>query len=338
MIVESPPSLAPISAHDSGLGGGRLFKALAAAFVLILIGACATVPAPPPHTITPPRIAIVAPPEQRPASEGYIDVGGAQLYYWDTGGGGEPLILLHAATGSAESWLYQQPVLADAGYRVIGYSRREHYRSIPSNAASPPPSVDLARFMDALSLPRAHLVATAAGAIVAADFAVSHPHRVNSLVLATSLISFQDPLVVRARPHLALDELRRLPSHVLELSASYRVANPQGVALWIEMEHRALNAPAPARRSANSANTVTFDALAATRLPILLIGGDADLYLPPALLWEIGARLPNAQSVLIHDAAHAAHWEQPQAFNAAILTFLSNQNDAPPRAGATHEE
>jgi pimeloyl-ACP methyl ester carboxylesterase len=320
--------LAFISALGSGRGGGRLIKALAAAFVLLLIGACASATAP----VSPQRaahvVALVPPPAQHPAHEGLVDVGGAQLFYWDTGGGGEPVILLHAATGSAESWLYQQPVLADRGYRVIGYSRREHYRSVPSSAPAPPPSVDLMRFMDALGLPRAHLVATAAGAIVAADFALSHPDRVKSLVLATSLISFQDPLVTQARRNLALDDLRRLPSHVLELSASYRFANPEGTALWAEIEHRALNAPAPARRSANSANAVTFDALSATRLPILLIGGDADLYLPPALLWEIGARLPNARTVLIRDAAHSVYWEQPQAFNAAVLSFLSDHTDA----------
>ena len=54
---------------------------------------------------------------------------GTRLGYWDTGGTGEPIVLLHPASGSALVWLYQQPVFAKAGYRVIAYSRRNYYNS-----------------------------------------------------------------------------------------------------------------------------------------------------------------------------------------------------------------
>ena len=39
-------------------------------------------------------------PPQAPAQEGLVDVGGARLWYWDTGGPGQPVILLHAGTHS----------------------------------------------------------------------------------------------------------------------------------------------------------------------------------------------------------------------------------------------
>ena len=106
---------------------------------------------------------------------------------------------------------------------------------------------------------------------------------------------------------------------------SSAVATPYGTALWVEIEHRARDESVPSPRAAN---VVTFDALAATRLPILLIGGDADLYMPPAVLSEIATRLPSAQTVLIRNAGHSAYWEQPQAFNDAVLSFLSDQTEA----------
>jgi len=68
-------------------------------------------------------------PDQVPAIEGFATVSGARLWYWDTGGDGEPLILCHPASQSSQIWLYQQPVLARAGYRVIAYCRRGVYRS-----------------------------------------------------------------------------------------------------------------------------------------------------------------------------------------------------------------
>src|SRR5688572_15008533 len=54
-------------------------------------------------------------PAQVPVQEGMVEVSGSRLYYWDTGGSGHPMILLHAGTQSAAGWPYQQPVLAQAG-------------------------------------------------------------------------------------------------------------------------------------------------------------------------------------------------------------------------------
>src|SRR5215471_14330796 len=71
----------------------------------------------------------VAVPEQVKVTEGLADLPGAKLWFWDTGGSGPIVILLHANTGSGAFWPYQQPALAKAGYRVIGYSRRGCYKS-----------------------------------------------------------------------------------------------------------------------------------------------------------------------------------------------------------------
>ena len=68
-------------------------------------------------------------PEQVPAKEGMAELPSTRLGYWDTGGAGEPIVVLHPASGSALIWLYQQPVFARAGYRVIAYSRRNYYNS-----------------------------------------------------------------------------------------------------------------------------------------------------------------------------------------------------------------
>ena len=72
-------------------------------------------------------------PKQAPATEGYATVSGARLWYWDTGGDGEPLVLCHPASQSSQIWLYQQPAFAKAGYRVIAYARRGVYKSEPIN-------------------------------------------------------------------------------------------------------------------------------------------------------------------------------------------------------------
>src|SRR6476661_6313887 len=68
-------------------------------------------------------------PEQVSAVQGTAELPDTRLGYWDTGGSGEPVVFLHPASGSELVWLYQQPVFARAGYRVIAYSRRNYYNS-----------------------------------------------------------------------------------------------------------------------------------------------------------------------------------------------------------------
>jgi len=65
-------------------------------------------------------------PPQAPVREGLAPLPDVRLWFWDTGGPGEPIVLLHPGTGSSASWIYQQPVFAAAGLRVIAYSRRGH--------------------------------------------------------------------------------------------------------------------------------------------------------------------------------------------------------------------
>jgi pimeloyl-ACP methyl ester carboxylesterase len=226
---------------------------------------------------------------------------------------------MHPFAGSLESWPYQQDALARAGFRVVAYSRR----GVGAATASTTPinhGEDLARVMEALAIPSAHLVCVSGGATVAADFMLSHPQRVASAVFACSLISFQDPLLLAARRAAAQPPgtTRGSPAE-RELSQVYRDANPEGTRRWTEIQQRAQSAGlAPMTQT----NQVTLDALATTRVPILLIAGEYDELFTPSVLGQVAARLPNAQPHVIRGAGHQAHWEQPEAFNALVLPFL----------------
>ena len=112
-------------------------------------------------------------------------MGSARLSAWDTGGSGEAVVLIHPGTGSSAIWGYQQPVLAGAGYRVIGYSRRGHGASERGPDNDPATAVDdLAALLDALKVRRFHAVGFAAGGYIPPDFAISHPDRLLSITLA----------------------------------------------------------------------------------------------------------------------------------------------------------
>src|SRR5690606_12691540 len=137
-------------------------------------------------------------PEQHPVTTAVAQLGDVGLAYWDTGApAGNPqaqtIILLHPGTGRHAIWGYPQPVLAEAGYRVIGYSRRSYLGSEPGPATPSTGAEDLLKLADHLKIDRFHAVGSAAGAIYAADFALSYPERLHSAVFACTHLGVTDP-------------------------------------------------------------------------------------------------------------------------------------------------
>lgn len=261
-----------------------------------------------------PRLASAA-----PFREGHLDVGGGRLWHWDTGGAGEPLVLLHPGTGSHDSWVAQRDVLARAGYRVIAYARWGYAPSDKPPAVRRPELEDLRAVLDALRLDRAHLVGVAAGSGIVAPFVAAYPQRVRSAALFSSLLGISDPWVKAEIDRLRPKGFGDLPSEFRELGPSYRVASPEGVKRWLEIEHRRAPLIPPEVRT-----STTLGALAATRRPLLLATGDADLFSPPALMRKAAGLLPDATYRTIDDSGHAPFWEQPEQFNRALLGFLQN--------------
>src|SRR5712691_2074036 len=240
--------------------------------------------------------------------EGHAAFAGRRIWYRDSGGKGVPAVFLHAGTGSSLVWELQVPAFTAAGYRFISYDRLGHGRAVLEPGAQPGTAPDdlegLARH---LRLDRFHLVGTAAGGIVALDYALSFAQRLRSLVVANSIGGVED------------QDYQALQPQLRELGPSYRAANPQGEARWIELEHlsNATRLPAQATR-----NRLSFSLLETIMVPALLLTGDADLYTPPAVLRLFAARIRNSRSIVIGECGHSAYWEQPEAFNREVLAFL----------------
>ena len=253
----------------------------------------------------------------------YVELPGVHLWYHDTGGSGAPVVFMHAASGTCESWVHQLPAFTAAGYRCITYDRRGWGRSRPDLTGEQPGYVsdDLHGLADHLGLDRFHLAATAAGGIGGLDYAVAHPERVRSLVVANSIGGVQDPEYLEVQHRLRPPEIQGLPVELRELGASYRGLNPEGTRRWIAIEHvsrpERTAGPGPPPR-----HPMTFARLEMLRAPVLVLVGAADLLTPPALMRLLAAHIPNCQFATVPEAGHAAFWEQPEIWNRIVLEFM----------------
>ena len=254
--------------------------------------------------------------------EGFAPVPGARIFYRDSGGNGTAVVLLHSASGTNEVWEHQVSAFALSGYRVIAYDRRGWGRSTddPGNDKPWTATGDLLALVDDLGIERFHLVATALGGYVGFDFALSHPERLRSLVIANSLGGLQDEQLLDLGRRLRPQGFDGLPPDFRELGPAFRAADPVGVQRWLEYEK---NSRHNAQSSTPLQHRLTLAILETIQSPVLLLTGGADLYAPPALQNKFAAHIKHSETAVVPDAGHSVFWEQPTAFNRLVLAFLS---------------
>ena len=263
-----------------------------------------------------------------PAREAAADLPGVHLWFNDSGGSGEPVVFVHAATGSSKVWEYQRPVFASRGYRVITYDRRGYGRSLVDSSGPQPGTGadDLNALMDYLKIDRFHLVGTAAGGFVAWDFALSYPKRLRSLVVANSIGGVQDPEYQEAMQRLRTPDFLAMSPDMRELGPAYRVSNPSGAERWRELERTAR--PTSAQPPAQTfRNRVTFALLETISVPTLLITGDADMYAPPPIMRMFAAHVKGSKAVVIPEAGHSGYGSS-QRFSTGRSWISSGSVDA----------
>jgi pimeloyl-ACP methyl ester carboxylesterase len=259
--------------------------------------------------------------ESSPAGR-YAELAGVKLWFTDTGGARVPIVLLHANTGTSESWQPQVTAFARQGYRVIAFDRRGWGKSVADPATGPQPGSvadDLDALADHLKLDKFHLVGVAGGGFVSIDYAAWRPERLRSLVVAASTGQFAEQEMQDFTARIEIPELRKLPAVYREVGPSYRGADPQGTKRWIEIDRHAQQ-PGAAAQPLRTPNT--FAKLEHLTMPVLVMAADADLLAPPALMRAWAVHLNSHQWATVPDSGHAIAWEHPDVFNETVLTFV----------------
>jgi pimeloyl-ACP methyl ester carboxylesterase len=265
-------------------------------------------------------------PEQASAKEGMANLSGIRLGYWDTGGIGEPIVLLHPASGSALVWLYQQPVFVEAGYRVIAYSRRNYHNSdfAPENSPGRA-SEDLHDLIGYLRLEKFHIVSSAAGGSVATDYAISYPDRLLSLTVSSNNLAAANGYIADAAARVRIKDWDNLPRWFRELGPSYRAVNPAGVAKWTELNHISETGKGARQKLVN---VITPEKLETLNVRTLLMTGAADMFTPPSIMRMIARHVPDNEVVIVPECGHSPYWEQPEFFNRTVLEFIGKRKGA----------
>lgn len=245
-------------------------------------------------------------------------------------GAGFPLILIHGVGMDLSMWDAHAGPLADR-YRVIRYDMLGHGRSPrPPGPYSLQQFVDQLRaLMDDLGIPRAHILGFSMGGLVAQAFAQQYPERTASLILANAVAERSE----RER-EAVLDRVRAVErsGHTATIDAAierwftrgYAVAHPE----TLEAVRRTLEANDPDGYLAAYRVFATADQEVSPRLeeierPTLAITGEHDVGSTPEMARLMGARIPDAEVVVVPGMRHMLPVEAPDVFTAEILRFLA---------------
>jgi len=146
-------------------------------------------PHPPiPHRELPPARTVVVP-------------GRGEMFLRDTGGDGEPVLLLHGWMVSADlNWCGAYGALAAAGHRVLAPDHRGHGRGIRSPEAFTLAgcAADAAGLLAQLGVAEAIIVGYSMGGAIAQLLARDHPRLVSGIVLSGTSRHFQTEQMRRA--------------------------------------------------------------------------------------------------------------------------------------------
>jgi 2-succinyl-6-hydroxy-2,4-cyclohexadiene-1-carboxylate synthase len=266
-----------------------------------------------------------------------------RLHVEELGGDGPPLVLLHGFTGSSESWREVAPRLA-TDWRTIGIDLPGHGR-----AESPPdpaayrvePTIEaLLAALDGLGLAdRPHLLGYSMGGRVALHLALAAPERLATLTLESASPGILDPVErdARVQSDAALADMLEREGIEPFVERWERVPLFASQAGLPDAARARLRAGRLGQRALGLANSLRgFGAglpaplqprLSELTLPTLLLVGALD-----AKYCQIGremvAALPDASLVVVPDAGHTVHLEQPDAFVAALSAFLQERRRA----------
>ncbi len=251
---------------------------------------------------------------------------GCRLAYRFDGPEDAPVLILSNSLGTRMAmWDAQVPAFSER-FRVLRYDSRGHGASDAPAGAYGLDRLgrDVVELLDALAIDRVAFCGLSLGGMVGQWLGVRAPDRLERLVLANTSSFMGPPSAWDARIAAVLsqgmaplaaasvarwftpDFAARHPAAVAGIEAGLLETSPQGYAGCCaairDMDLRRLAALIPT--------------------PALVMSGAADPATPPEHGKALVEALPNARLALLN-AAHLSNVEQPAAFAAAALSFLS---------------
>jgi pimeloyl-ACP methyl ester carboxylesterase len=265
-----------------------------------------------------------------------VDVHGEQIHIVERGAnqrGEPPLVLLHGFPSNAFAW---QPVaqrLEDRFHTIavdsigFGWSTRTPRRGLTTQDHAD----RAARLMDVLGIERAHVAGHSYGGGIAQRLAITHPDRIERLMLVASVDGSRPlPLSDASLLGLFLASFAPWLGRFVVARALRGVAASSGIPAG-EIAHGyidPLTIPGTRRVLRRFVRGVARSPgidLAAIRMPTLVVVPTADRIVPPAVQRSLAMRVRLGTLAEVRDAGHTVQMERPDEIARLLRAFLAGE-------------
>jgi pimeloyl-ACP methyl ester carboxylesterase len=265
-------------------------------------------------------------------------VGDINMYYEDQGQG-ETLVLIPGIGGDSTYYFRQIPSFSQK-YRVIAIDNRGAGRSdkpdIPYTMGML--AADVAGLLDVININSAHILGHSLGGMIAQYFALNYPEKVRTLVLGATICSashlVKSTLTDVFTTGITTGQPRDLtPRQIFQETLPFGftqefINNNQDLIEQYFIESSKYPTPPYtfARQGQAAFGHETYDHLPKIKAPALVIAGDTDAIFSAENSRLIASRIPDAQLVILKNAAHSFQIEAAEETNKIVLSFLSKHN------------
>lgn len=238
-----------------------------------------------------------------------------------------PLVLLH---GFTDSWRSFEHVITkfSKDYYVVAITHRGHGGSSKPEQAYKIKdySDDVAAFISKKGLKKCIVVGHSLGGLIAQQFAITNPEKLQGIVLVATDASFTD------NPGLPefIDEVNKLSDPIaydfaalFQRSTIYKPVDFMQVETFIR---ESLKVPSATWKAtgAEIMKTDLTNEIAKITAPTLILWGNRDSLCQWTDQGSLASSIPNAALKVYKDVGHAIHWENPEQFVKDVEKFSSS--------------
>jgi pimeloyl-ACP methyl ester carboxylesterase len=247
-------------------------------------------------------------------------------------GAGEPLLVINGTSQSLGFWVDTAQVWAGS-YRVITYDLRGMGGSERGSGAISVASLaaDAAALLDALEVPRAHVLGYSLGSAVAQELALAAPEKVASLVLYCTWArtdGFQRAMITGLAHPWRTGDLEAALGALGVAFSPQLLDSPEFGGLIEQLLPLFPSTPEQIRTTAEQWDADlahdTLDRLGDITAPTLVIAGEQDLLTPPWHGRQVADAIPGARHHLFTGpgSSHALGVERAEEFVPMVAGWL----------------
>jgi pimeloyl-ACP methyl ester carboxylesterase len=246
-----------------------------------------------------------------------LDRDGVKIHYEVTGEG-PALLLTHGYSATGEMWQGQLATLSPH-FKVITWDMRGHGASdYPQDQAAYSEEAtvaDMAALLDAVGAEQAIIGGLSLGGYMSLAFHRAHPKRTRALLIIDTGPGYKNDQARDGWNANAIRRAERLEADGLgdlsKASAEVRQAR-----------HRdATGLARAARGMLTQRDARVIESLPGVGVPSVVIVGAQDTPFLAASDY-MAAKIPGAKKIVIEGAGHSVNIDKPEAFNAALMSFL----------------